>query len=102
GPNGGGPGSYTVDIAAWRDAALAQAKLDGVAIAFSMNVINGGIQSWTTKDCPPSKTGGRGTRVPACQMTSDQVREWGRILGPEGCAMFLWWYTADFMSKPSN
>lgn len=102
GPNGPGPGAYTGNIAAWRDAALAQAKKEGIAIAFSLNVINGGIQSWTTKDCPIPKTGGTGTHVPACQMTADQVREWGLTLGPEGCAMFLWWYTPEFMSKAAN
>lgn len=102
GPNGAGEGSYTGNIAAWRDAALAQAKKDGIAIAFSMNMINGGIQSWATKECPMPRTGGRGTRVPACRMTSEQVREWGLTLGPLGCAMFLWWYDPDFMSKPAN
>jgi hypothetical protein len=102
GPQGAGEGSYTGNIAAWRDAALAQAKKDGIAIAFSMNMINGGIQSWDTKACPTPQTGGRGTRVPACRMTPDQVREWGLTLGPLGCAMFLWWYDPSFMSKPEN
>ena len=102
GPNGAGEGSYTGNIEAWRDAALAQAKKEGIAIAFSMNVINGGIQSWATKECPIPKTGGHGTRVPACQMTADQVREWGLTLGPLGCAMFVWWYDPVFMSKQAN
>ena len=102
GPNGAGEGSYTGNIAAWRDAGLAQAKKDGIAIAFSMNMINGGIQSWATKACPIPRTGGPGTRVPACQMTAEQVRDWGLTLGPLGCAMFLWWYDPAFMSKPGN
>jgi hypothetical protein len=102
GPHGGGEGSYTGNIKAWRDEALAQAKRDGIAIAFSLNVIDGGIQSWKTMECPLSSTGGRGGSPPRCQMTAEQVREWGLILGREGCAMFLWWYRPDFMSKPAN
>ena len=35
-------------------------------------------------------------------MTAEQVREWGLTLGREGCAMLLWWYRPDFMSKPAN
>jgi hypothetical protein len=102
GPHGPGEGSYTGNLAAWRDAGLAQAKKDGIAIAFSMNVIDGGIQSWATMECPIPRTGGRGTSPPRCQMTAEQVRDWGLTLGVEGCAMFLWWYRPDFMSKPAN
>jgi hypothetical protein len=35
-------------------------------------------------------------------MTATQVREWGKLLGPEGCAMLSWKYSASFMAKVEN
>ncbi len=102
GPHGPGPGSYTGNLTAWREEALRQAKKDGVAIVFSMNVLNGGIQSWDTQTCPSATTGGKGTRGIACRMTADQVREWGLALGPLGCAMLMWRYDPAFMAKEAN
>lgn len=102
GPNGPGAGAYTGNVGAWKTAALSQARKDGIAIAFSLNLLNGGIQNWSTKKCPIPLTGGYGTRTPACRMTADQVKNWGLALGPSGCAMLMWRFDGTFMSKSAN
>jgi hypothetical protein len=96
-----GPGTYggKGDVVGWRTAALAQAAKEGISIAFSMNLLDGGIPSST---CPLSTTGGKGTYGDRCRMTATQVRNWGRALGPSGCAMFMWKYEAAFWSKAAN
>jgi hypothetical protein len=91
------------DVTKFRDAALAMAARDGMAIVFSMNIKNGGIQAardglW---NCPPT-TGGRGSYEPTCSMTAAQVREWGTVLGTAGCALTMWRYDDNFMAKPEN
>jgi len=89
------------NIAAWRDGALASAKRDGVTPAFSLNIMNGGVQDRTgTWDC--AGTGGKGTRYPNCRMTADQVKNWGKAIGVAGCAMQMWRYDDVFMSKSAN
>jgi hypothetical protein len=35
-------------------------------------------------------------------MTADQVREWGLILGPVGCGLFMWRYDDAYISKTEN
>ena len=92
-PNGKG------NVTGWRDAALAQAKKEGITIAFSMNVLDGGIMGST---CPLGTTGGAGTYAGHCKMTASQVRDFGRALGPSGCAMFMWMYNGTFMSNSAN
>jgi len=92
------------DITKFRDDALALGRRDGIAIAFSMNIMNGGIQAardgrWA---CDPERTGGRGTYEPNCRMTAQQVREWGIILGKAGCALMMWRYDDAFMAKSEN
>ena len=92
------------DVTQFRDEGLALARRDGMAIMFSMNILNGGIQaarggSW---ECLLTVTGGRGTRGRNCRMTPEQVRDWGRVLGPAGCALVMWQYDDDFMSNPEN
>ena len=92
-------------VTEWRDAGLAMAARDGYAVAFSMNVLNGGIRDndddgvW---ECPVPLTGGRGTQSPNCRMTPEQVRSFGLALGPAGCALALWWYDDVFMANPAN
>jgi hypothetical protein len=98
-PLGWGTPGGKGNVAAWRDAALVQAKKEGITIAFSMNIINGGINGST---CPLSTTGGLGTRAGHCRMTANQVRDYARALGPSGCAMFMWIYDPTFMSKAAN
>lgn len=94
GTRGGGRG----DVKAWRTAALAQAKKDGIAIAFSLNILDGGEEMRTCN----SRTGGRGTYANHCRMTSKQVRDFGLALGPSGCALFMWRHDRAFMSKSAN
>lgn len=91
-------------VAAYRDAGLSLARRDGMAIVYSMNVLNGGTQAardgaW---NCSLSTTGGRGTYDPNCRMTSAQVRDFGRILGVAGCAMVFWRYDSAFVNKSDN
>jgi hypothetical protein len=89
------------NVGAWRDKVLAQARLDGVTPAFSMNVINGGVQDRSgSYDC--SGTGGLGQFFPNCRMTPTQIRDWGRALGVNGCAMLMWKYDGKFVSKSTN
>jgi hypothetical protein len=89
------------NISAWRESVLDRARADGVTPAFSLNLLNGGVQdrrgSW---DC--QGTGGKGTRFPNCRMTASQVRDWGRAIGVAGCAMQMWRYDGAFMSKSAN
>jgi PKD repeat protein len=89
-------------VTTYRDNVLAQAQVDGMAVVFSINILDGGILNWTTRDCPIPLTGGFGTYSPTCRMTADQVRDWGRILGVAGCAMNMWRYDQAFMAKPEN
>jgi hypothetical protein len=94
-PGGGG------DVAAWRDAALDQARKQGITIAFSMNVLGGGPRF--LGGCPIPETGGGYAPYPQyCRMTSDQVRDIGLTLGPAGCALFLWMYDPSFVAKAAN
>lgn len=89
------------DVTAWRGQVLNFAQNNGVTPMFSLNILNGGVRdtggAW---DCP--NTGGKGTRTSYCRMTSDQVRTWGRAIGPYGCAMLMWRYDDAFMSKSAN
>jgi hypothetical protein len=92
------------NVAEFRDQGLAQGRRDGIAIVFSMNILNGGTQaarhrSW---DCPLPATGGRGTHEPNCRMSPEQVRDQGRVLGAGGCALMMWQYDDDFMANPDN
>lgn len=92
------------DIQRFRDEALALGRRDGHAIAFSLNILDGGIQAardglW---NCSAALTGGRGTFDPNCRMTAQQVREWGTVLGTAGCALTMWRYDVDFMAKTEN
>jgi len=92
------------DAAAWRDKVLAQARLDGVGIAFSMNILDGGQNAprdgtWT---CPSGTSAGRGTYEPACRMTATQIRSFGQTLGPSGCAMLMWRYDSLALARTDN
>jgi hypothetical protein len=89
------------NVTAWRDNVLAQARVDGVTPAFSLSILDGGVPdtqgSW---DC--AGTGGKGTYYPHCRMTPDQVRTYGKAVGPAGCVMLNWRYDDAFMSKAAN
>jgi hypothetical protein len=79
-------------------------RRDHMAIIFSLNIIDGGIQAardgnW---ECDPTLTSGRGTFKPNCRMTAQQVRDWGILLGSAGCALTMWRYDREFMADPAN
>lgn len=88
------------DVDAWKKDVLAQARRDGVGVAFSLNIINGGESGprgtgWTCAE-------GRGGHDPACRMTAAQIRDWGKALGPAGCAMLMWQYDGEAMGQEKN
>lgn len=88
-------------VTAWRDQVLNFTRANGVTPMFALNILNGGVNdtqgAW---DCP--NTGGKGTRTSHCRMTAEQVRTWGRAIGPSGCALLMWRYDAAFMSQAAN
>ena len=89
------------NVAAWRDQVLSVARNNGVRPMFSLNILDGRVLDTTGAwDCP--NTGGEGTRTTYCRMTADQVRTYGRTIGPSGCALLMWRYDAAFMSKAAN
>jgi hypothetical protein len=89
------------NVTAWRDQVLSFARQNGVTPMFALNILNGGVTdtngAW---DCP--NTGGKGTRTSNCRMTSEQVRTYGRTIGPFGCAMLMWRYDGAFMANAAN
>jgi hypothetical protein len=88
-------------VTEWRDEVLSFARANGVTPMFSLNILNGGVRDKTGAwDCP--NTGGKGTRTSYCRMTADQVRTYGRTIGPSGCALLMWRYDDAFMSKSAN
>jgi hypothetical protein len=89
-------------VTTYRDAGLALAQRDHHAIIFSMGVLDGGTRDQTgTWDCVG--TGGMGTFYPHCRMTATQVRDFGLVLGPAGCAgLLLWRYDATFFGRTDN
>jgi len=92
----------TGDVTAWRDKVLAQAKLDGITPAFSLNILGGGVQDKDgVYDCSGAGQGGT-FAAPNCRMTAQQVRDWGRTLGVAGCVMLMWKYDGTFMTKSDN
>jgi hypothetical protein len=88
------------NVERWRQEVLAQARRDGVTPAFSLNILNGGVQDRKGWDC--RGTGGKGIRYPNCRLSSEQVRTWAKTLGASGCVMVMWKYDRAFMSKASN
>ena len=86
-------------VTAYRDGGLEFARRNGIAIAFSINILDGGTR---VKDCPVPETGGRGTFAANCRMRPDQIREYGLVLGPAGCAFTMWRFEPAFMSLPEN
>ena len=92
------------NLTTWKDAVLAQAKLDGVRPAFSLNVLNGGKQDRGDGyyDCIGPDMGGLGTRYPNCTMTPTQIRSWGKTLAPLGCAMLFWQFNKTYFTNSNN
>jgi len=88
-------------ITAWRDKALAGARDNGVAVVFSINILNGGAGFGETS-CPIPQTGGPGYSAGRCAMSPTQVREYAMALAPYGAALNMWQYDATFMAKAEN
>lgn len=76
----------------WRDAELAQAKLNGVAVVFGINGLNGG-GGFNETVCPFGfgETG-------RCQMSPSQIRETSLALAPYSCAFYVWEYRPSLVS----
>jgi hypothetical protein len=91
------------DVTTFRDAGLAMAARDHHAVMFGINVLDGGVQD---KDgnytCDGAGQGGTGTYAPNCRMTSQQVRDWGLLLGKAGCGLFMWRADDQFMANSGN
>ena len=92
------------NVITWRDAVLAQAKLDGVTPGLSVNILNGGAPDNVDGiyNCTGTGQAGLGTFYPNCRMTPDQLRTWGTALLPYGCVMFMWKFDATYMNKLAN
>jgi len=87
-------------VTAFRDGGLAMAQRDGHSIMFSMNILNGGTQDKDgTWDCGGAPLG---QDPPNCQMTATQLRDFGSVLGPAGCALLMWRYDQTYMSRTDN
>ena len=87
----------------FRDSGLALAKRDGHAIAFSLNILNGGAQDKDgVYDCTGPGQAGIGTYSPNCRMTPQQVRDYGLVLGPAGCGLLMWRYDSTYMANAAN
>ena len=82
------------DVRQFRDDGLAFARQSGISIAFSLNVLHGGVRG---TDC--EKWGDDPNGV-LCPMTADQVRDWGITLGSAGCALNMWRYERAYYDKP--
>jgi hypothetical protein len=87
------------DVVQYRDNALALGARDRHKILFSLNVLDGGAR---LPGCPIPETGGPGTYGPNCRMTPEEIRKFGSVLGPAGCALVMWRYESDYMANPYN
>jgi hypothetical protein len=88
---------------AFRDHGLSEARKQGMKVVFALNILDGGVHTFRSRwSCPTTTTGGKGTYAPACRMTANQVRDWGRVLGTAGCGLLLWKYDGAFMSRAAN
>jgi hypothetical protein len=92
------------DVAKWRTAVLARAKLDGVTPALAINIINGGVpdKGDGSYDCAGPTQGDLGSKYPLCTMTPDQIVTYGKALMPYGCFLMMWQYDKTFFSKSAN
>lgn len=80
----------------WRDAELAQTKLNGVATVFAINALNGGAGFGET-NCPFG-FGDSGR----CRMSPSQIRETALALMPYGCAFAFWEYRPQLVTSPET
>jgi hypothetical protein len=85
------------DVELMRDQALAMARRDHMSVAFSLNVLHGGVPSTTC-----TKYAGDNTAGTLCPMTAAQIREYGLVLGSAGCALNMWRYDAEYYARSDN
>ncbi len=90
------------DVKAFRDGGLAFAGRNHMAIMFSINILDGGIPRKATGTCEIPETGGPGTYGRNCRMTPEQIRDFGLVLGPAGCAFTMWRYDREFFNNAAN
>jgi hypothetical protein len=91
------------NITEWRDRALAQTRRDGVTPAFSVNILDGGVQDRSGRySCSAAGQAGRGTYAPNCRMTASQLRQWADAVGSAGCMFLMWRFDRTFMSNAAN
>jgi hypothetical protein len=91
------------NVAEWRDRALAQARRDGVTPAFSLNILDGGVQDRSSRySCSAAGQAGRGTYKPNCRMTSTQLRAWAEALESGGCMLLMWMFDRAYMTNAGN
>lgn len=94
----GSPGNVTL----WRDNVLNMAQQNGVAIAFNMNVLDGGtrVDCNGVPCCPVPQTGGEGLGFPPnCLMTAAQIQTYGNTLGAAGAGLLMWRYDATYFAR---
>jgi hypothetical protein len=90
------------DVEAFRDGGLAFAARNHMSIIFSLNVLDGGIPRKASGTCEVPETGGPGTYGRNCRMTAQQIRDFGLILGPAGCAFTMWRFDREFFNDSAN
>jgi hypothetical protein len=94
---------FSGDAATYRAKVLAQAALEGVTPAFSLNILAGGVPDDDgVYDCAGAGQGGIGVNGTNCRMTAAQLRDFGRALGPSGCVLTMWTYDATFFGRADN
>jgi PKD repeat protein len=72
-------------------------------VVFSFNILNGGAQDKdAVYDCVGPQMGGLGQYSPNCNMTAQQIRDWGKALAPSSCALMTWTFDAAYLTKPGN
>jgi hypothetical protein len=81
-------------VESFRDGGLAFASRSGIAIAFSLNVLHGGVQG---TDCDKYGYDPNGL---LCPMTGEQLRDFGLTLGSAGCALNMWRYEEAYFAQP--
>lgn len=90
------------DVVKFVNDGLAMARRDHMKIAFSLNILDGGIPDRTDGVYDCAGTGGIGTNYPVCRVTAAQLKSFSLTLGSAGCLYTNWRYDDAFMSKADN
>ncbi len=73
------------DVRVVRDTALWMARRDHMGVAFSLNVLHGGVPSTTC-----TKYAGDNAAGTLCPMTPQQIDSYGKYFGSAGCWLQMW------------